>query len=220
MTDAVRDRQEAIEAARILHQDITSRARNTSAGRNIVNQPLRNWFIEWMGRKEQRETGQVVSPILRLSNPSGLIEIMKSTGVYNGLPIGLMIRLKAVSSVQVMVAEDNIIKNGSHQGAYVDGGVPEIIKRYKELAAGEEILMAPHFAIAALQAHSRSAWHPELWETSGAIPQTDALVEVGFTTIIEDISVPAGEDGPVMLKSNTKKKTKKRSASKEVSRVI
>ena len=162
--------------------DVALRAPGARAGRREPNYPLRSWLIDWMSTTG-RERGQVLTPILRLPTPEPLLEILTSGGPYVGTPLGLTVTLRAVEPVEIVVGEEiRRITRRSVSGGSAVGGRPILRKHRRTLDAGEEITLPARWAIHALLRHCRSAHDPELQEVSAALPKSDALVEVGWST--------------------------------------
>lgn len=185
MIDSVQ-REDAILAAQKLAESLTRSVRLRRA-RQTANQPL----IEWLARllEERLDEGSFLTPLLHL--PQALqppvLEAVKGEGVYSTRPLGVVLKIKNVSPRICRILVDEIHHSNPVQVntiGYVDGDTGWWQDVHHDLRPGEEIDLAPHYAILALQDHSQSGFQPHLWGGSGAIPEQDDLVEVGFRATV------------------------------------
>jgi len=142
------------------------------------------WLVGWFARDENVERGRALTPLLWL--PAGhficLAQCLKGEGAYtaaNALEMGLRVKLQAQVPCKIQVGQKRILTR------LVDGpgrtsATHEIRKIYQQISAGDSVVLSAHWAITNLLAHSRDGWTPDQWETSGAIPKTNRLVEVGY----------------------------------------
>ncbi len=94
-------------------------------------------------------------------------------------PLGLHVYVQNVTKgeVQIQISAREVVKTRSNRGVPLRWDDRPVIAT---IAPGEIVDLAIHYAVIALRAGTWRVHHPDLWETSGAIPSTDTLVEVGY----------------------------------------
>ena len=150
-----------------------------------MNTSLITWLGEFIRSDESRERGSIFCELARLPGTrwSVIYEVLSDTGPYQMHGMRLLVTVKNTSTKTIPVESGYrwIAKPAKHGSAYVDGDTGRGVPLYTDLAPGGTIRLTPHFALLNLRRHSQAVWDPDIWETSGAIPQRNDLTEVGFS---------------------------------------
>jgi len=144
------------------------------------------------------ERGQILTKFLQL--PSFYFSIfapcLKSEAPYAMKGHGLSIVIKNVSGRPIQVLYDRTYHKTSVRDniGWVEGDTGYWEDHRRTLKPNDEIELKPHYAIMALQEHSRSGNPPVYWGTSGAIPEKDDLVEVAYRASV----IPGDNECPYL----------------------
>ena len=181
------------ELAKHLKLEATIRAAVPQIDRGVL-QPdiLRPWLEEYMTAEETLRGGRLVTDLYRFGQriwpaaarilKGGVDTDTETLRVDARGPYGLtvVVRNTSTQSVLVQTHARRIVRTRSDLGAplrWEDRPVRE------PLSPGETMELSLHYAICALREGTWRIFEPALWETSGAIPQRETLVEVGYALV-------------------------------------
>jgi len=151
---------------------------------------LQPWLEEWVKSSETLKRGRCVTDLYRLGSavwPSAAQILKGGTDVRTETlradargPYGLHVIVRNVSKQPVLIqtAAREIVKKRSDRGVPLRWDDRPVMV---SIAPEETLDLALHYAVTALRMGTWRIYEPDLWETSGAIPQRDTLVEVAYS---------------------------------------
>lgn len=165
------------------------------------SQEPNNTLIAWVGRYLIDEDGavargQALTQLLWLPElqRACVVEYLKGDAPYGQMNPGFLATLKNVSRGAIKIENSYTWRPVpvQHESiGWVDGPTGTGVPGYRVLNPGDTATLTPHFAIMNMRRHCLSAWDPIMWGESGALPERDELVEVGYRAA--GIAGPDGE---------------------------
>lgn len=160
-----------------------------------------SWVESYLRDPATRERGRVLTDLMRLGTETWqqIATIIK--GIASPVDevlqpelrgrYGLHIYCRALRPVEIETHAKRIVKARSERtGAPLRWDDRPVITR---LAPGDVIDLDIHHAVVSLRLGTWRCHHPNLWESSGAIPTEESLIEVAYSSDVLGIDTRATE---------------------------
>lgn len=190
-------RAAAIAERQALLKSFGSEVFLTRPGSQEPNNTLITWVTRYLIDEDGAVArGQALTQLLWLPElqRACVIEYLKGDAPYGQMNPGFAVTLKNASRGALKIENSYTWRPVpvQHESiGWVDGPTGTGVPGYRTLNPGETITLTPHFAIMNLRRLCLSAWDPIMWGESGALPERDELVEVGYRA--PGIAGPDGE---------------------------
>jgi hypothetical protein len=145
---------------------------------------MESWLTEYLSDPARLKTGKAITPLFWLPPTlrTEALKIIEGEHPYSG--IGFSCEMRNISPVTIEITTDvqwipTLVRSGD---GYVEGSTGRGAPVIRHLAPGDTVRVRARFALLALEQYNRSAWSPDIWDESTAIPQSEALEEVSYRT--------------------------------------
>jgi hypothetical protein len=190
-------RAAAIAERQALLKSFGSEVFLTRPGSQEPNNTLIAWVTRYLVDDDGAVArGQALTQLLWLPElqRACVIEYLKGDAPYGQMNPGFAVTLKNGSTSPIKIENSYTWRPVPVQHdsiGWVDGPTGTGVPGYRTIQPGETVTLTTHFAIMNLRRHCLLAWDPVAWGESGALPERNDMIEVGYRAA--GITGPDGE---------------------------